>query len=302
MKRIAYYFLFFLFIILPASLSAVERVDGIGRRVDIPENPQRVIAFAPNLTEIVFAVNRGGLLIGATKYGTHPAEAQELPRVGTYVQLDIEKIVSLQPDLCIASKDGNPPQTVERLAEMGIPTYVVDPQNLEGIKETVLSIGGILNAEKEAAAIAHDMEIRMARVNDLVSGLVNRPKVFFQIDDAPMVSVGSGTFIDELIHLAGGTNIASGSIPYPRYGWEGLLESQPEVVIITSMAGGQSEEQLRNQWLKWPQIKAVADGRVYVVDANLFDRATPRLVEGLEVLVTLISGKNIVQKGKSNEQ
>lgn len=103
-----------------------------------------------------------------------------------------------------------------------------------------------------------------------------------------MVSVGSDTFIHELITLAGGRNLAAGPVSYPRYGWEKILVIQPEIVVITSMAGGLKPEQLKSAWQQWPQVPAVRTSRVFVVDANLFDRATPRLVTGLEVLAAII--------------
>jgi iron complex transport system substrate-binding protein len=103
-----------------------------------------------------------------------------------------------------------------------------------------------------------------------------------------MVSVGSDTFIHELITLAGGRNVAQGPITYPRFNWEDILRMQPEVVVITSMAGGRPAGELRESWRQWRQLPAVRHGRVYVVDANLFDQPTPRLIDGLELLAAII--------------
>jgi iron complex transport system substrate-binding protein len=284
--------------------SVMSRVvnDGIGQKIMVPDSPERVVALAPNLTEIVFMLERGNRLVGATTYSNNPVEAKRLPRVGSYVQLDLERIVALRPNLCIASKDGNPRQAIERLTAMGVPVYVVDPQNLASVKQTVVLLGELLQAEEKAADIVRDMDERIARVRRAVEMVKERPAVFFQIDDAPMVSVGSGTFIDELIQLAGGRNIAAGAIVYPRFNWEELLRRQPSVVIITSMAGGRSEAQLLESWDEWPQVKAVRNHRVHVVDADLFDRATPRLVNGLELLAALIHPELVTQLGTGHDQ
>jgi iron complex transport system substrate-binding protein len=277
-------------------------VDGLARQITVPVAPRRVIALAPNLTEMVFSLGKGDILIGATDYSNRPEAARQLPRVGSYIRLDLERIVGLRPDLCIASQDGNPRRAIERVTAMGIPVYVVNPQNLAFIKQTVILLGDLLQAEEKAAVIARDMETRMARVRRAVEMVKERPAVFFQVDDAPMVSVGSGTFIDELIQLAGGRNIAAGAIVYPRFTWEELLRRQPAVVIITSMAGGRSEARLQASWDEWPQVEAVRNHRVHVVDADLFDRATPRLVNGLELLAALLHPELATQLETGHEQ
>jgi iron complex transport system substrate-binding protein len=275
-------------VVMPCQGMSRAVIDEMGQEIMLPDSPMRVLALAPNLTEIVFMLERGDRLVGATQYSNYPEEARRLPRVGSYVQLDLERIVALRPDLCIASKDGNPRQAIERLAGMNIPVYVVNPQKLEDIQQTVTAIGVLLNAVENAEALVHDMKERLNRIGVAVGKTVMRPRVFFQIDDAPMVSVGSGTFIDELISLAGGTNLAAGQVAYPRFNWEVLLRRQPEVVVITSMAGGRTAAQLQASWRKWPQIPAVAADRLHVVEAELFDRATPRLIKGLEVLAALL--------------
>jgi iron complex transport system substrate-binding protein len=283
---IAVLFQLAVFLFTPAH--AAQIIDGIGRTVTVPATPCRVLALAPNLTEIVFELDRGDLLVGATQFSNHPAAAAQLPRVGSYIRPDIEKIVALKPDLCLASKDGNPRHVVERIEQLGISVFVVDPRNLEQIMTTVEQIGSLLGAKEAARTITADIRQRRARITEGLRKSSKRPTVFFQIDEAPMVSVGTDTFIHELITLAGGRNIAQGPVPYPRYNWEDILRMQPEVVIITSMAGGRSAAELLASWRQWQQLPAVQHDRVYVVDANLFDRPTPRLIDGLEVLASLI--------------
>ncbi|HSH12299.1 MAG TPA: ABC transporter substrate-binding protein, partial [Desulfurivibrionaceae bacterium] len=116
----------------------------------------------------------------------------------------------------------------------------------------------------------------------------SRPRVFFQIDAAPIVSAGRGTFIDELITLAGGRNLAGAVEGYPRFGWEEVLRFDPEVAIVASMAGGFSPADLKAGWRRWPQLAAVKTQRLYVIDASLVDRPTPRLLDGLEAFARII--------------
>lgn len=280
----------FLFGSLDTVLAAETQVmqDQIGRTVTVPVNPKRIVALIPSLTEIVFELGRGDLMVGATQYAKEPPQAADLPRVGSYLHLDIERIVALQPDLCLAVQDGNPEHLVNRIEKLGIPVFAFDSQNFTDIEKSIKVMGNLLHAEKQATEIINAMQAKVAKVNQRTQKKQFRPGVFFQIDANPMVSAGKDTFIDQLITMAGGRNLAAGRGTYPRYSWEDILVLQPEVVIIASMAGGYTKEQLKNAWLKWPQIPAVKNGRVHVVDANLFDRPVPRLADGLVALAELI--------------
>lgn len=271
---------------VPAADTRLVR-DQVGREVEVPVKPHRIVSLIPSLTEIVYGLDRGDLLIGATKYAREPSAAAALSRVGTYLHLDIERIVALKPDLCLGAKDGNPEHLIRRIEELDIPVFAFDPRTLSEISQSVLMLGELLNAEQEAARIVASMEEKLAVVDRKVGRDSSRPGVFFLIDASPMVSAGSGTFIDRMITRAGGRNLAAGPQSYPRYSWEDILTMQPGIVIIASMAGGYTEQQLKDEWLKWPNIPAVRDNRIYVVDAALFDRPVPRLVDGLVMLADL---------------
>jgi iron complex transport system substrate-binding protein len=211
-----------------------------------------------------------------------------LTRVGSFIRPDIEKIVALQPDLCIAIKEGNPRDLVMKLESFKIPVYVINPSDLDGIMATVLELGQLIDAGSKAEFFVQDLRERIGRVKSRVAQVKLRPKVFFQISAAPILSVGTHTFIHELITLAGGDNVAQGTTRYPRFGLEQVLKLQPDVIIISSMLKNQETEQARDNWNEWPGIPAVRDGRTFVVDADLFNRPSPRLVEALEILSQLI--------------
>ena len=125
--------------------------DQVGRTLEVPENPTRVIALAPSITEVIYDLDQEKRLVGATQYSTHPPEAKSLPRVGSYVRLDIEKIVALKPDLCFAIKDGNPKHIIDKIVSLGIPVYVIDPRNLLQIMDTITRLGALLHAGRTAA-------------------------------------------------------------------------------------------------------------------------------------------------------
>lgn len=266
-------------------------VDQTGESIQIPVTPMRVLALAPSITEMVYSLGAEQRLLGATRFSNYPSAAKLLPRIGSYVHLDLEKIVALQPDLCLAIKDGNPRRTVDAIKNFGIPVFAIDPRNIAQIKETFLTLGNILGAKKKAEAVVADIDHRLLQVRNSVSASRSRPRVFFQISDTPIVSAGKNSYIDQLITLAGGRNVAGDLPEYPRYSWENLLLLQPEVVLISSMAGDKSPEMLTAAWQQWLEIPAVKNHQLHIVDADLFNRPTLRLIDGLETLVRILHPK-----------
>ena len=289
-KTAAVSFLLMALLCLPSMGHAGQKTvtDLIGRTVTLPDHPRRVVSLAPSISEIVFAMGQGHRLVGVTQFSDYPKEALELAKVGTYVHLDLEKIVALKPDLCIAVKDGNPKAVVEMLDTLGIAVYAADPRNLASVIETIVGVGGILGAREVAGRLADDMNRRIQRVKERVATAGRRPGVFFQIGISPIVSVGTHTYIHEIIETAGGKNLAAGPVAYPRFSSEQVLSLAPDVIIITSMARQVVFEQVKAWWEQWPSLPAVATGRIFLQESNLFDRPSPRLVDGLELLARLI--------------
>jgi iron complex transport system substrate-binding protein len=267
---------------------AKTATDQLGRPVDLPDDPQRIVSLAPSITEIIFELNQGRRLIGVTQHSNYPAEASTLPKVGSYIRLDLEKIMALKPDLCIGIKDGNPKESVERLHSMKIPVYVVDPHNLETVIHTIAEIGLLLNASEHANRLVNKMRSRLEKVRSMVASTERRPRVFIQIGIAPIISVGSPTFLHDLIVEAGGINVAAGPSAYPRFSREEVLALAPDVIFITSMDRQAVFENVKADWSRWADMPAARDHRVFIVDSDLFDRPSPRLLDGLETLVQLI--------------
>ncbi|RZB29651.1 MAG: iron complex transport system substrate-binding protein [Desulfobacteraceae bacterium Eth-SRB1] len=279
-----------IFLSFSADAQSVVRktTDQLGRSVTLSDNPQRIVSLAPSITEIIYELGQEHRLAGVTRFSDFPPEAAKLPRVGSYVQLDLERIIALKPDLCLATKDGNPRTVVERLESLQIPVYVVDPRCLDSVMKTVVEIGALLNAGNKAKSLVQNMRFRIQRVRFLVAKAPNRPRVFYQVGIFPIVSTGSNTFIHELILLAGGENLAQGSTSYPRFSREQVLALSPEVFIISSMARGEVVERVKKEWSCWTDIPAIRNQRIFLVDSSLFDRPTSRLLDGLELLVRLI--------------
>jgi iron complex transport system substrate-binding protein len=174
---------------------------------------------------------------------------------------------------------------------MGIPFYAVHPVDLETVMQSIETIGDLLGASQAAVQTTEAMRKRIDRVKTIVAAADRKPRVFVQIGVSPIVSVGSRTFIHELIILAGGANIAAGSTPYPRFSREQVISLAPDVMVITSMARATVFERVRAEWMQWSAIPAVRNRAVFIAPTNIFDRPTPRLVEGLEQMARYIHPK-----------
>ena len=261
--------------------------DEVGREVSVSFPPRRIISRAPNITEILFDLGLDEEIVGVSIHSNFPEKAKTRPRVGSYISLDYEKIISLKPDLIIATGAGNTREMVERLQKWGFPTYVIFPKNLDAIRSSIEHIGQVVGRSEAALKITSDMRRREERVIKLTHGLP-RPRVFLQIGEAPIVTVGKGSFADDLIRLAGGRNVAGDEKKmYPRFGMEEILKRAPEVVLISSMSLKSDYEKILQEWSKWKTIPAVKNGRIHPIDSDLIDRPSPRIVEGLEEMARI---------------
>ena len=274
---------------LPIMAKTAE--DQLGREIRVPDDPKRIIALAPSITEIIFALEQQDRLKGTTQFSNYPAEAAKLPKVGSYVRLDLERIVALNPDLCIAIKDGNPKGIIDRLQSLNIPVFAVNPRNLESMMQTIQKIGSILDASQKANTLVKDMRSRIQQVDALVSRIDRRPRVFIQIGISPIISAGRNTFIHELVGRAGGINVAAGNSAYPHFSREQVFALAPDVLIITSMARSGAFEKAKADWNRLSHMPAVREKRIYTVNSDVFDRPSPRLLDALEILTRLLHPK-----------
>jgi iron complex transport system substrate-binding protein len=227
-------------------------------------------------------------VIGVTQHCNFPAKALSKIRVGSYIDLNIEKILSLKPDLVIATADGNEKGSVERLLGFGVPVLVINPKNLTQVYETMMVIGRVTRKVEKAEALVRSLKKRSDRIIQACSGL-GHPRVFLQINENPLITVGKETFHNNLIQLAGGINISGQeAIKYPTYSLEQVLRLNPEIILITSMERGAVAELKKKRWQQWKQLSAVKNHRIYLLDSDLLDRPSPRLVDGLEALAKAI--------------
>ena len=262
--------------------------DSVGRDVVVGHTPERIVPLAPSLTEILYYLGLGDKVVGVTNNSYYPPEALKKPKVGSYIDLNVEKIITLGPDLVIGTKDGNNPGIVDLLDQVGIPTYIVDPTNVVEVIETVRTVGRLCGIEKKADLLARSLKDRLDRIKKGVQNK-RKPVVFLQINLHPIMTVNRNTFHQDIISIAGGINMtADASINYPRISIEEVIRKKPEIIIISSMERGGMFEKARQEWLKWTSIPAAREGKVYLIDSDLIDRPSPRIIDGIEQMARLI--------------
>jgi len=253
--------------------------DDRGVTVRLAAPPRRVVSLAPSITEIVFLVGRGGSLVGVTRFCNVPAAASALPKIGGVSDPDVERIVALSPDLVLCTTDGNPRDKVRALEEMGIPCFAVSPQDLDAVFTAIERLGILLGAADRGRAEAGALRLR-ARLARPPSGTAGVPVVLFVVSTTPIIAAGEGTFMDELVRLAGGRNAAARfSGRYPRLSVEGLVAARPDVIFVAGMSG---VERFPPEVTRWKEVPAFRDGAVVTLDGDLVTRPGPRLVTALE--------------------
>ncbi len=278
----------------PAPTEAVlpvEITDQLGRVVTLDRIPQRIISLAPSNTEILFALGLADKVVAVTDYDDYPPEAKEKPSIGGFSTPNIEKLVALSPDLILATSV-HEQRIIPQLEERGMTVFALNPKTLDEVLATIILVGEITGQEKEASGLVAEMRNRIKVVTDKTDSLSpeQRPRVFYITWHDPLMAPGSGTFQDDLIQIAGGTNIARDLTGWATISLEAVLAANPEVMIAG--VGHGTGKDLNFQYIKTePRLRdtdARQNNRVYAIDGNLVSRPGPRIVDGLEELARLI--------------
>jgi iron complex transport system substrate-binding protein len=265
-----------------------EFTDDLERRITLRSTPRRIVSLAPSITESLFAIGAGHQVVGVTDYCDYPEEVRQKERVGGMTNPGIETIVSLNPDLIILSMEGNVRQDFERLTGLGIPVFVTNPRTLGGIFKSIADIGRLTGRPSSAAAVLGRLRHRadsLAAIARTGTGV----RLLFLVSLRPLMVAGGRTFLDELIRLAGGRNLAatSGS-GYPTYSRETVVRDAPDVIL-------HMEDEVRDirtllgLFPEWKAIPALRTGRVFRINPDLVSRPGPRAVEGLDTLVRILN-------------
>lgn len=280
--------------------------DSLNRKVTIKRKPQRIISIAPSATEILFVIGAGSRVIADTTYCDYPPVAARLKKIGGYTNPQVERIVALKPDLVVGAR-GNPLDILNQIQSLKLTVAALDEEgNIDQVLETIRLIGKVVGEEKGANALVKRLIARRKAVTDKTDKLSEqqRPRVLFLFDTEGLFSAGKGSFIDELIRLAGGQNIAAKSkVPWPELSMESVVADDPQVILVLAGHGTRhpltSATALANLRKKsqWKSVTAVKKGRVVVVGDDEMTLPGPRLINGLEQASKAIHPEIFAVKG-----
>ena len=265
----------------PATLS-----DFQNRLVTVPSRPERLVSIGPSITAFLFALGAGPRVIGVDDFSDEPAEAATREHVGG-IKVNFEKVVALKPDLVFSVKfsDG----TIEKLQAASLNVLVVDPQSVADVAKTATLLGKAVGADGEA--LARSIQQRVDAVRAKTANVANRPRVYHEIDasdPAKIFTVGPGSYINDLIEIAGGANIAArAASAYPQLSAEEILKTDPEIIVLAADAYSPKPGDVAARQ-GWSIIAAVKNNRILTIDPNLINRPGPRVGEAAEAYAKLV--------------
>jgi iron complex transport system substrate-binding protein len=285
------WFLFGLWLCLPPAAASdvgpgIVVVDDRGRTVQLAGPAQRIVSLAPHLTELLFVVGAGERIVATVAHADFPAEAQDIPRVGTATQLDLERLLGAHPDLVIAWDSGSPRAQTGRLEELGVTVYYNEPGDFDGIARDLRRLGRLAGTDEPAGQAAADF---LNTIDTLRRLYADRPPVplFYQVWDQPLMTINDAHPIGEAVRLCGGQNVFGHlDTLVPRPGLEVVLAADPEAIV----SGGPGEDQADwlDPWRQWGNLTAVRRDNLFFIPPSLIQRATPRIAEGTRMLCEVL--------------
>lgn len=268
-----------LLLYLPLAWSA-SVVDDRGQTVTLVQPAVRIVSLAPNVTELLFAIGAGEHVVGAVDYSDYPPQAQAIPRVGDYAHLDLERIVALKPDLVVGWSTGNSQEDIDELEQLGISVYVTEIRRLADVARQLENLARLSGRDASAIPVAARFRDTLARLRRQY-GNEEPLSIFYQVSSRPLYTVNGEHIISEAIALCGGQNVFASLAPLAgAVAVESVLAVDPDVILIGVQPG--EVVGARAAWQRWSGLTAVRKGHIYYVEPDVLQRATPRILEGVE--------------------
>lgn len=276
-------------------VSSMTFTDGLGRIVALDSIPQRIVSLSPSNTEMLFAVGAGKQIVGRDEFSDFPEESKSITSVGGSMgKINLEQVTALQPDLVLAAQI-NTPEQVKALEDLNLKVYYLpNPTDIQDLLKILETVGQLSGHQAEAKSLTDSLRKRVDAVMNLPK--LDKPvKVFYELDGTDPSkpwTPGKGSYIDELVGLAGGMNIGSiAGDGWVQISQEAVLAENPDLILLGDAAYGVTADMV-SQRSGWNALSAVQNGRVIAFDDNLVSRPGPRLVDGLEKLAELIRQTN----------
>ena len=241
---------------------------------------QRIVALAPHIVEMLFDIGAGDHIVGTVSYADYPKAALNIPRIGGYNGIQIEKILELKPDLVIVWQSGNKMSDIEQMEKMGLNIFYSKPDKIEDVAKELRALGKITDHQAQAEEVANRYSEKLNRLRQQYTNVAPM-KVFYQLWPEPMRTINKDTLINQLIDVCQGRNVFSDNpTPYPQISIENVIVAQPEVIILPEQTSEQEIPMI--EWHKWPEIPAVKHDRFIGINADLTHRFSTRMLDGIK--------------------
>ena len=272
-------------VLLLMSLSAQAKLsvqDDYGNTVTLSQPARRIISMGPHATELLFAAGAGNWIVATVSYSDYPQAAQKIPRIGDSLDVDIERIISLRPDLLVLWQHTESGRQEQLLRSLGVPIFYSEPHRLEDIATGIRRLGVLAGSSAVATQNADALQLKLRTLTEKYAGRAP-VRLFYQVWDQPLFTLNGGHIVSDAIRVCGGVNIfADLKITAPSVGIEAVLQADPEVVIGT--AEKNPSEGGVAMWKRYPLMTAVRRNNLFLVDGNLMSRAGPRMIDGTAAL------------------
>ena len=262
--------------------AAITVTDDDDKLVTLRSPAQRVITMAPHATELVYAAGGATRMVGAVEYSDYPEAAKALPRVGNNLQIDMERVAALKPDLIVVWLNGNSERQIEQIRALGIPMFHSEPKKLDDIAASLSRLGKLMGTEPAAEAAAATARGTLAALKAKYAG---RPviRTFYQVWDKPLYTLNGGHIVSDALRLCGGENIfAAMKVTAPVVSVEAVLQEDPEAILGSEKR--KQDDTGIGMWRRFPNMTAVRRANLLGVDGNLLNRAGPRMIAGTAAL------------------
>ena len=277
--KLGRYLLFCLFFVSHSSHAAISVVDDSGVTIRLSSPAQRIISLAPHTTELLFAAGAGKSVIAVTAWSDYPSQAKNIPSVGSATELDVERIIKLQPDLVVAWKNGNKPRQIAHLRKFGIQVFESEPKTLDEIANSIKKLSMLAGTEQigEQQALAFQQKIQVLKNKYQHAAEV---RYFYQIWQKPLMTLNGEHLISQALKICGGKNIFSELAPTaPTVNSESVIQKNPEVIFMSS-----EEKNTTSLWQSFPNMMAVSRNNLFTFNGSIMNRAGPRMAEATEQL------------------
>ena len=246
----------------------------------------RIVSLAPSVTETLFALGAGPDVVGVSQYCDYPAQVRDLPRVGSFLTPNLEAIIALRPTLVVGLELSSDVRQIRALNSMGYPVLLVSDDSLQQIETGIETVGARINRQPQAHRLVAEIQTQIAAVQQRLAN-VKPERALMLVGHQPMVAVGAGTYLDELMRIARADNIAAAAgEQWPQLSMEYIIAMRPEVVLDGSMGSDPSSSS--EFWEKYPAIPAVRDHRVFGYAQDPILHAGPRVGQSLEIIARMI--------------